>query len=336
MLELSTLQKYDKKSMYKIYDQWPEIAKNAFQIEMEQIKFDDISHIIFTGMGGSGAIGDIFSSILSKTKIHVDVVKGYDLPNSTNENSLVISTSISGNTKETLAVLDSAKKINCKNITFSSGGEIESYCKKNNLEFRKIQQYHSPRSSFTSFLYSMLKILQPIISVDKHDIDNSIKELMILQNKIDSNNLSKENPALELAEWISDIPLVYYPWGLKSVAIRFKNSLQENAKSHVIIENIIEACHNGIVAWEKPSKINPILLQGEDDNIKTKERWLIIKEYFKEQKIGFKEIQSVKGDILTKLINLIYLLDYATIYKAVLAKTDPSTVYSIDFIKKRL
>jgi len=79
-----------------------------------------------------------------------------------------------------------------------------------------------------------------------------------------------------------------------------------------------------------------ILVTGKDDNIKTKERWLIIKEYFEKQKIGFKEIQSVNGDILTKLINLIYLLDYATIYKAVLTKTDPTTVYSIDFIKKRL
>ena len=50
---------------------------------------------------------------------------------------------------------------------------------------------------------------------------------------------------------VSDFPIIYYPWGLHSAAIRFKNSLQENAKIHVFSEDIIESSHNGIVAWEK-------------------------------------------------------------------------------------
>lgn len=61
-------------------------------------------------MGGSGALGDIFSSVLSKTNIHVNVIKGYHLPKTVDSNTLVVTTSISGNTVETLTVLDSAKK----------------------------------------------------------------------------------------------------------------------------------------------------------------------------------------------------------------------------------
>ncbi len=148
-------------------------------------------------------------------------------------------------------------------------------------------------------------------------------------------NLSDENPAVSLAKWINGIPIIYYPFGLQSAAIRFKNSLQENAKMHVITEDIIEVCHNGIVAWEKPSDVKPILIQGADDFEKTKERWKIIKEYFESNSIEYKEISSVQGAILTKLINLIYFLDYTSIYKAILSKIDPTPVKSIEFIKKR-
>ena len=112
--------------------------------------------------------------------------------------------------------------------------------------------------------------------------------------------------------------------------------MQENTKTHTIIEDIIESSHNGIVSWEKPSSIQPILLQGQDDYIKTKERFSIIKEFFIKNNIKFKEVNSVSGNILTKLISIIYMLDYTTIYKAVLSKTDPSPVSSIDYIKNRL
>jgi len=123
---------------------------------------------------------------------------------------------------------------------------------------------------------------------------------------------------------------------LQATAIRFKNSLQENAKSHAIAEDVIEACHNGIVSWEKPSDVKPILIEGADDYFKTKERWKILKEYFETNKIDYREVFSVKGNILSKLINLIYLLDYSTIYLAVKLGIDPSPISSIDFMEKRL
>ena len=145
-----------------------------------------------------------------------------------------------------------------------------------------------------------------------------------------------KNEALNLAEWIDKIPIIYYPWGLQSAAIRFKNSMQENAKKHVLFEDIIEASHNGIVSWEIPSMVQPILMQGKDDHYKTRERWKIIKEFFLEKEINYKEIFSVDGSILSKLVCLIYTLDVTSIYNAVIGKVDPSPVRSIDFIKNRL
>jgi len=97
----------------------------------------------------------------------------------------------------------------------------------------------------------MLHVLQPIIPIDKSDILESIKNLKGISEKINSNKISADNPAIEIAEWINHPPIIYYPWGLKSAAIRYKNSIQENAKMQAMIEDVIESSHNGIVVWDK-------------------------------------------------------------------------------------
>jgi glucose/mannose-6-phosphate isomerase len=335
-MDFSKLKKYDSEKMYEIYDKWPEIAEKSFHAEQKILNFENINHIVFAGMGGSGSIGDVFASILSKTNIHVSVVKGYLLPNTVDENSLVIVTSISGNTIETLTVLHAAKEKNCKIIAISSGGKMEKYCEENNIDFRKIAKNHSPRASFSGFLYSLIKILSSLIDITDNDVHQSINELKKTRELISTTNLTLSNPALELAKWITGIPLIYYPAGLNAVAVRFKNSLQENSKLHVMVEDVIEACHNQIVSWEKKSTVQPILLQGTDDYVKTKDRWDIIQEYLEVNNIDYKSILSIKGNILSKVINLIYFLDYTSIYHAVLNEKDPSPVDSINFVKKRL
>lgn len=322
--------------MYQVYDNWPEIAREHYEYDFEKIDYDKISHVIFAGMGGSGAIGDIFSSILSKTNIHVDVIKGYLLPKTANSESLVVTTSVSGNTEETLSILSDAVKLKCKILAFSDGGKIQERCSKNNIEHRRISMVHSPRASFPAFLFSIIKTLEPFLPIEKNDVSDSIKKLEERREEISSDNLANGNPAIDLASWIDNIPLIYYPWGLHAAAIRFKNSLQENAKTHAITEDVIEACHNGIVSWDRASNIKPVLIQGDDDYIKTKERWTILREFFNGKNIDFKEVHSPRGSILTKLINLIYLLDYSAIYKAVMSEIDPSPVSAIEFVKSRL
>lgn len=321
--------------IHKVYDMWPQIARNAYESEPPTKEFKNIDHIVFAGMGGSGALGDIFVSILSKTNIHVSTVKGYVLPNTVDSNTLVVTTSITGNTAETLSALKCAKRLGVKIMSFSSGGKIGQYCQKNNIEFRNIDMIHSPRASFMWYLFSMLHVLQHVINLKKNDINESLKSLENIQKKIFSGNLHSSNPALDLAQWITGIPMIYYPWGLHAAAIRFKNSLQENTKLHAMAEDILEASHNGIVSWEKKSIVQPIFIQGRDDHIKTKERWKIFKGYFKENNIPYYEILSVNGSILSKLVSLIYMLDYSTIYLSVINKTDPSPTRSIDYIKNK-
>ena len=335
-MQLSDLEKIDKKRMFETYDKWPEIAKECYKKNYDLIEFSEIEHIVFVGMGGSGTISNFFSSILSKTNVHVSVVKGYTLPKTVDSNSLIVATSISGNTDETLSVLKNSNKLGCKVVAFSSGGLMEDYCYRNNIHHSNIPKYHSPRASFISYSYSMLNALSEILPVNKSDVEESLKLLKKTGTSITSNNLSETNIALDLAEWINTIPIIYYPIGLQTAAIRLKNSLQENSKMHVIAEEVLEASHNGIVGWENPLTANPIFIRGINDHIKTKERWEILEEYFKEQNIGYKEIFSVDGNIISKLMCLIFTLDYASIYKAILMGIDPTPVKSIDFIKQKL
>ena len=335
-MQLSDLEKIDKKRMFETYDKWPEIAKDGFDNDFEKFDAKGIDNIVFSGMGGSGSIGDVISAILSKEDIHVSNVKGYHLPKTVDSNTLVISTSVSGNTKETLTVLEKAQKTDAKIAVFSSGGMIQKFSKTNNLFFQEISMIHSPRASFPKFLFAILNILKEIIPIKKTHMEEAISSLEITRNNIFSNNLTEDNISLKLAEWIKGIPLIYYPGGLQSAAIRFKNSLQENSKMHVITEELIESCHNGIVAWKINSKVQPILMRGHNDHIKTIERWNILKEFFKDKKIECFEIESINGNILSKIVNLVYLLDYSSIYHAVLNHIDPSPVNAIDFVKNKL
>ena len=335
-MNLEDLERIDSRNMFRVYDIWPEIAKKSYEQEFSKPEFKDIDHVVFSGMGGSGTIGDVFSSILSKNDIHTSVVKGYLLPKTVDKNTLVVVISVSGNTQESLTVLKNSKNSQAKFIAFSSGGMIKEYALKNKINYQEIKMEHSPRASFPKYIFSILNTLESIIPVKKSEVVDAISKMEVMSQRISSNNLNENNIALNIAEWITGTPVIYYPWGLQSAAIRFKNSLQENSSLHVITEDVIEACHNGIVSWERNSNMQPILIQGHDDYFKTKERWEILKEFFNSKQIEYKEIHSMNGSIISKIINLIYLLDYTSIYHSVISKIDPSPVSAIDFVKERL
>ena len=128
-MELNDLLKIDTKNMYKTYDDWPNIAKESFEEKFKKIDIKDIDHIVFAGMGGSGSIGDTVEAILSKKNIHVSLSKGYVLPKTVDSKTLVIATSVSGNTAEVLEIVKNIKKTDATGIGFSSGGKLESLCK---------------------------------------------------------------------------------------------------------------------------------------------------------------------------------------------------------------
>lgn len=336
MLDDAAVRTIDTQGMAHAYSDWPAMARDAYSAPHKILEGSETNHVVFSGMGGSGAIGDVFESIISDTKIHVDVVKGYHLPKTADSSTLVVSTSVSGNTAETLHVLDLAIRARCQTISFSDGGLLEQYCMSKNLDHRRIRMRHSPRASMPAFLYSMLSILRHHIPISEADIIESISVLSDIAPSISRPEAGSENASLALAEWLQDVPIIYYPWGLRAAAIRFKNSLQENAKTHAMAEDVMEACHNGIVSWMRDSVVRPILVHGGDDYVKTKERWAILEDFFRHNGTSYRKVEAPGSSILARLVGLMYILDYASIYRAVILGVDPTPVPPIRYIKDRL
>jgi len=337
MLDKNQIKKYDQSLMHEAYDIWPQLARDNYKKTINaSLEFRDVDHIAFAGMGGSAAAGEVLRGVLSKSNYHTSIIKGYTLPHTVDSNTLIIATSVSGNSEEPLTILEQTRKTRAQVVAISAGGKMEEFCKNNNIFHIKIGQINSPRTTLPVILYTMLSFLGNNFRIRIDDVHESIKLLEETAKKINSNNLSEENQSLSLGMWINKIPVIYYPYGLYAAALRFKNSLQENCKCNAMTEDVVEACHNNIVSWERPSPVQPVLIRGVGDFPKTKERWEILKEYFRTNNIDFHEVISVEGSILSKLINLIYLLDYATIYNAVLNKIDPTPIKSIDFVKSKL
>jgi len=257
-LDAAAVGRIDTRGMARAYSAWPEMARRAYGSASPLPRGPLPHHVVFAGMGGSGAISDLFESVLSGDDIHVDVVKGYHLPRTAGPDTLVVAVG------ESISVL----------------GEI------------------APSVSDVS--------------------------------------LGGENPALSLAAWLPEVPLVYYPWGLRAAAIRFKNSLQENAKTHAMAEDVMEACHNGIVAWGRDSRVRPVLVRGGDDHERTKERWGILEGFFRSRGISHRTVEAPGSSILARLVGLMYTLDYASIYRAVMLCVDPTPVEPIEYVKGRL
>ena len=90
LMDKKRLDEIDSQKMYEVYDDWPNIAKLYYEKDPQKVNFSGIDHVVFAGMGGSGALGDVFSAILSKTDVHVCVVKGYHLPKTVDSNTLVV------------------------------------------------------------------------------------------------------------------------------------------------------------------------------------------------------------------------------------------------------
>ena len=327
--------------MINTYDKWPDYCMESYK-NAEPADIDS-DKIVFCGMGGSGVVFDILSSLIPDKDIIIN--KGYFLPKNIT-NSLIVLNSASGNTIETLTALKSAAKTKNKVIAFSSGekiedtkrvstnGKIERFCTKNKIPQRTYAMRSSPRASIPFSLYTILGTLGQSFGIKKNAITDSIKTVKTSRDKIFNNQ--KNNSALDLAKFIKGYPICYYSSDLFPVALRFRQDFQENCKKLAACEEVVESCHNSINSWENPSGLSPILLRGKNDHKLIKNRFEVWKEYFETRKLSYKEIYSGNGGLLTQYMELIYEMGMSTIYYAINDGTDPTLLKAIDFVKARV
>lgn len=291
-------------------------------------------NIVFSGMGGSGIIGDVLRDyIYYNENIKFDkfivVNKSHIIPKCLNKDSLLIAISYSGNTVETINVVMEALKLGLEVICISSGGRLEELCKEKGLIHLRVNKAMAPRSALPELLAASMRVLEDIIELDfKNEIEEAAKYLGYLREywgPIDGSE------PLELAKEIKDkVPLIYVPIDLLSVGIRAKTAFNENSKIHAYFDVYPELFHNEVMAYDKSIQkiFTPIFIGG---NSKVKKFYeYIINNGGHAISI---EYPSDTGR-LAAILKLIMLFDLASIYLAVMKGIDPYPVRLISLLKK--
>lgn len=352
MLSPDEIKTIDKSSICDAYDRWPEYCKIAFErsINIDEKFFDNVNSIVFAGMGGSGTTGDILADWMRlKCSVPIHVTKGYHIPAFVNQNTLFIAMSVSGNTEETLTALVEAASANAKVVGISQGGDMENICKKKMMLHVKIEQRILPRITLPEVLYSALKLFtySPFLTDLKEQIDDSIRTMTDVGRKVCKECSFEGNPSKQLAKWMyGAIPAVYCAPLQRGVGIRFKNSVNENAKINATASEILDSCHNELVSWGYKNKnpensmLKPILVRSKFDPEEVKTRFDVFKEMLESNGHEVHEIPLYGSTPLANIVSSLYLLDYSTIYLGILKKIDPAPITAVfefkDEMKRRL
>lgn len=299
------------------------------------------NNIILSGLGGSAIAGDLIQNFLrDELNISFQVNRNYYLPNYVNEKSLLIISSYSGNTEETIEVLNQAINKKCLIICVTTGGKILEISKNNNLTSIILEKGFQPRYSLGLSFFTLLKIFQELILIsNQNEIVNCIKKSWE-EKGIEYS--SEKNIALDLAEnLLGFIPLIYSAADLtNSVGYRFKCQLNENSKLNAFHNILPELNHNEIVGWEdfreEQFRTKIINILDEDYHPQIKKRFEITSELIKKYNIDAVNISSSKKNFKERLLDLIYLCDWISYYLAIIRRKNPSEIDNINYLKNKL
>jgi glucose/mannose-6-phosphate isomerase len=293
------------------------------------------NNIVICGLGGSGIGGTLAKKLLeSKINIPIEVVKSYKLPAFASKNSLVIISSYSGNTEETLTTMKEAISKNCKVVAISSGGEISKICKEQNIDLVSIPGGHPPRACLGYSLTQLFYVLNAFSIID-NSFENDLKNTINLLD-IEKENIKKEAKSLA-DKLIGKIPVLYSSDSYEAVAMRFRQQINENSKMLCWHHVIPEMNHNELVGWRiKNDNRAVVILRNKTDLPRIQERMELNKQIISTcTKIIF-EVWSKGNSELEKSLYLIHLGDWVSLYLSYLREVDTIEVNVIDFLKGEL
>ena len=334
----------DQTSMFDSIWQFPDDLKKAEDLG-NNIKlsnqYSNINNIVIAGMGGSAIGGDVVS-ILENDNFNYPIIisRGYSLPNWVNENTLLICSSYSGNTEESLTALDDGLKKKAQIIGITTGGKLANDL---NKDFILIPSGLQPRAALAFSFIPIIKFLDKI-SIIETKLDSWLGDSINVL--IESRELysidSMENPTYELAQNLyKNIPIIYADKSTYGVAaLRLKGQLCENSKMLAYHNELPELNHNEIVGWENNPNIFKYLfvlwLCDENDNPRVKLRQQITQEILNENGVDQFVIEMTGNSFQERFLHMINYGDWLSFWCAIAHGIDPSPVEKIDRLKKEL
>lgn len=324
--------------MKKLISNFTNQLKHALEItqytELSLFK-KEIKNVVICGMGGSGIGGNIVSeAIASKVTIPIIVNKDYSLPNFTGKHSLVIISSYSGDTEETVKAFEEAIERDSKIVCISTGGKIAEIAKQKKIDLIIIPKGMPPRAAIAYSVVQLLHILNFHAIISYSFKNNLLAAIELLD--AEENNIIRD--AKETAKLISDkLPIIYGVAGMESVALRFRNQLNENAKMLCWHNVFPELNHNELQGWtENERDIAVIVLRNDNDTFRTAKRIDITSEIIRHHDVTLKEVYSKGNTPLERILYLIHWGDWVSYYIAEIKEIDPMDIQTITYLKKEL
>jgi len=325
----------------------PQLCQQAWQMAMNfdlPQDYSKVSKVVILGMGGSAIGGDLVSNLVaSEAKLPILVHRDYNLPAFVDSKTLVIASSYSGVTEETLSSFEQALETDSKKLVITTGGKLKIMAEERNVPVFSFDYKAQPRAALAFSFLTILGFLQRLGFIDDKSADaaETVEALEKLSRRINEGVLLAQNPAKQLANRLyGHLPIIYGADILSEVAHRWKTQLNENSKAWAFYEVFPELNHNAVAGYQFPpelaSKIVIVLLRSAYLIKHIQLRYQVTCQLLKQAKVDYQIVDGEGTSPLSQMMSLVLFGDYVSYYLAILYKTDPSPVKAIDYLKEQL
>lgn len=324
--------------MRNLIEKFPENLTEAIDISYQyrlKKEYQTFRNVVICGMGGSGIGGKLVSSwIQNDIDIPINFCQDYTLPKYVNNNTLIIASSNSGNTEETISAMLEADEKGATIIAVCSGGKLQSLCEKLNYEYIIVPGGNPPRTALGFSIVLLTSIFGQLNLISKE----KLKEFEQAKDIIISNKNEIHLEAKELADFINNKELIIYSESkYEAVAIRARQQFNENSKILCNHHTIPEMNHNELVGWYGGADHYAVLfLETDDWHEKNKKRLDFSIDTIRNKTTNIKSIYSKGETILIKSLYLINIIDWTSLYLAEKNNIDSVYIAVIDNLKNTL
>jgi len=302
-----------------------------------------IENIIICGMGGSAIGGDLAKDFLvDRLPIPVEVNRDYELPDYAGKKSLVIISSYSGNTEETLAAMNGAIARKSILVAYTTGGEVGRLADTAGIPALIVPDGFQPREAVA---YSFIPILFLLGSYcEDLNLEGEVNEAVSMLRELSGilGRPASGNEAYDVALCLHNrFPVIYSQSRyFRSVVCRWRSQLAENSKILSSSHLLPELNHNEIVGWgqnaDKLAESHVLFLRDKGFHERVSLRWALTREIIDDLACGTTEVESEGKGLLARMLSLIYKGDFVSLYLSCLYGVDPTPVENIRFLKERL
>jgi glucose/mannose-6-phosphate isomerase len=343
---LDSLKAVDKSDMLSLLEDLPGHISDAIKLPVIDLDGFQPSLIAVVGMGGSAISGDIIDAwLFNSIKVPITVVRGYELPEMINETSLVFAVSFSGNTEETLSATEEALNRKARIITISKGGKLEELAKSEGIPHIQISCSDKlvPRAALGYLLIPIIMNLAKNGLIPDNEIDAELDDVIVtlrsLRESLKPSSSSDANQAKQIAQKLSgQVPLIYSYHPFKCISYRWRTQLNENSKVLARSVELPEMNHNDIVGWmgdDNAGSYTIILLRDLAVESKRMEKRIeLTKDLAFSKARELIEVYAAGKYTLSKMLSLMYIGDFTSVYLALIRGIDPTPVEIIDKLKE--